>query len=189
MLSKHHPNVYSDSDRQYIKKSLSEVTSITNYKNFLEIWKSCDFESSQVNENLLDHNYLFRQDFDRDAIQEALDRNTDHPEIRCLVADIRHLEQEIDLNVIAKKLTNKIFNSIGRRIPVVQDVSCLERELLNLKFDLGVEKLAIALYGRSANEAINQLCQNLAPIQTRLFTGGQTTQELITNINAWLSEM
>jgi hypothetical protein len=51
------------------------------------------------------------------------------------------------------------------------------------------EKLAIALYGKSANEAINQLCQNLSPIQTRLFTGGQTTQELINKINAWLSEM
>lgn len=190
LLSKHHPNVYSDSDRQYIKKSLSEVTSITNYKNFLEIWKSCDFESSQVNENLLDHNYLFRQDFDRDAIQEALDRNTDHPEIRCLVVDVRHLEQESDPNVIAKKLTNKIFNSIGRRIPVVQDVSCLERELLNLKFELGFEKLAIALFGNSANEAIVKLCQNLTEsIQIRLFTGGQTTQELIAKINAWLSEM
>ena len=49
--------------------------------------------------------------------------------------------------------------------------------------------LAIALYGKSANEAIAQLCQNLAPIHIRLFTGGQTTQELITQINAWLSEM
>ena len=52
-----------------------------------------------------------------------------------------------------------------------------------------MDSLAIALYGKSANEAIAQLCQNLAPIQMRLFTGGQTTQELITKINAWLSEM
>ena len=56
-----------------------------------------------------------------------------------------------------------------------------------------MDSLAIALYGhktgKSANEAIAQLCQSLAPIQTRLFTGGQTTQELITKINAWLSEM
>jgi len=52
------------------------------------------------------------------------------------------------------------------------------------------EKLAIALYGKSANEAIDQLCQNLTElIQIRLFTGGQTTEELITQINAWLSEM
>ena len=52
-----------------------------------------------------------------------------------------------------------------------------------------MDRCAIALYGKSANEAINQLCQNLAPIQTRLFTGGQTTEELITQINAWRSEM
>ena len=132
---------------------------------------------------------LESQLIDCDAIQKELDRNTDHPEIRCLVIDIRHLEQESDPNVIAKKLTNKIFNSIGRRIPVVQDVSCLERELLNLKFEPSFENLAIALYGKSANEAINQLCQSLTPIQIRPFTGGQTTQELITQINAWLSEM
>jgi len=87
------------------------------------------------------------------------------------------LEQESDPNVIAKKLTNKIFNSIGRRIPVVQDVSCLERELLNLKFDLGVEKLAIALYSKRANEVINQLCQSLTDsIQICPFTGEKSTQ-------------
>ena len=126
---------------------------------------------------------------DFNVVQKELDRNADHPEIRCLVVDVRQLEQESEPNVIAKKLTNKIFNSIGRRIPVVQDVSCLERELLNLRFDLGFEKLAIALYGKNANEAINQLCQSLTPIQIRLFTGGQTTEELITQINAWLSEM
>ncbi len=133
--------------------------------------------------------YLESQLIDCDAIQKELDRNANHPEIRCLVVDIHQLEQESDPNVIAKKLTNKIFNSIGRRTPVVQDVSCLERELLNLKFDLGVEKFAIALYGKSANEAIHQLCQSLAPIQIRLFTGEQTTQELIIQINAWLLEM
>ena len=52
-----------------------------------------------------------------------------------------------------------------------------------------IDELAIALYGKSANEAIGQLCQNLSPIQTRLFTGGQTTQELMSKIKAWLSEM
>ena len=129
---------------------------------------------------------LENQFIDCDSVQEELDRNADHPEIRCLVIDIRQLEQESDPNVIARKLTNKIFNSIGRRIPVVQDVSCLERELLNLKFDLGVEKLAIALYGNSANEAINQLCQNLSPIYTRLFTGGQTSEQLTNEVKAWL---
>ncbi len=125
-----------------------------------------------------------------DTIQTELDRTAEHPEIRCLVVDIRQLEQESDPNVIAKKLTNKIFNSIGRRIPVVQDISCLERELLNLKFDLGFEKLAIALYGKSANEAIHQLCQSLTEsIPIRPFTGEKSTQELVTQINAWLSEM
>ena len=52
-----------------------------------------------------------------------------------------------------------------------------------------IDELAIALYGKSANEAITQLCQTLSPIQTRPFTAEQTTQELITQINAWLSEM
>jgi len=65
----------------------------------------------------------------------------------------------------------------------------LKHELLNLKFELGFEKLAIALYGKNANEAIAQLCQSLAPIPISPFTGGQTTQELIAKINAWLSEM
>ena len=92
ILSKYYPDIYSDSDRQYIKKSLSEVTSITNYKNFLDIWKSCDFKSSQVDENLLEPDYLFRQVFDRDAVQKSLDLNTDHPEIRCLFVDIHHLD-------------------------------------------------------------------------------------------------
>ena len=133
---------------------------------------------------------LESQFIDHDLVQNQLDRNADHPEIRCLVVDIRYLEQESDPNVIAKKLTNKIFNSIGRRIPVVQDISCLKRELLNLKFDLGVEKLAIALYGKSANEAIHQLCQSLTEsIPIRPFTGEKSTQELVTQINAWLSEM
>jgi hypothetical protein len=79
---------------------------------------------------LLDHNYLFRQDFDRDAIQEALDRNTDHPEIRCLVVDICHLEQESDPNVVAEEIAIKIFDSLGRKIPEIQRVSSLKRELL-----------------------------------------------------------
>jgi transcriptional regulator with XRE-family HTH domain len=133
---------------------------------------------------------LESQLIDCEAIQKELDLNADHPEICCLVVDIHQLEEESDPNVIAKKLTNKIFNSIGRRIPVVQDISCLKRELLNLKFDLGVEKLAIALYGKSTNEAIDQLCQNLAEsVPIRPFTGEKSTQELVTQINAWLSEM
>ncbi len=130
---------------------------------------------------------LESQLIDFDAIQKELDRNTDHPEIRCLVIDIRNLEQESDPNVIAKKLTNKIFNSIGRRIPVVQDVSCLERELLNLKLEPSFENLAIALYGKSANEAIAQLCQSLTEsIQMRPFTGEKTSEQLTNEVKAWL---
>jgi len=165
------------------------------YIDFYSAWHSQPISTHpEVTNSILLNNTnkiqtLESQLIDCDTIQEELDRTADHPEIRCLVVDIRHLEQESDPNVLAKKLTNKIFNSIGRRIPVIQDVSCLERELLNLKFDLGVEKLAIALYSDSENNEIEQLCQNLAPIQTRLFTGGQTTQELITKINAWLLEM
>jgi len=66
----------------------------------------------------------------------------------------------------------------------------LKHELLNLKFELSFEKLAIAFYGKSANEAIDQLCQSLTEsIPIRPFTGEQTTQKLINKINAWLSEM
>jgi hypothetical protein len=132
---------------------------------------------------------LESQFIDHDLVQKQLDCNTDHPEIRCLVVDIRHLEQESNPNVIAEEIAIKIFDSLGRKIPEIQRVSSLKRELLNLKFELGFEKLAIALYGKSANKAIAQLCQSLAPIQIRPFIGGQTTQELITQINAWLSEM
>jgi len=53
-----------------------------------------------------------------------------------------------------------------------------------------IDELAIALYGKSANEAIHQLCQSLTEsIPIRPFTGEKSTQELINQINAWLSEM
>ena len=168
----------------YILWRCSEILS---YPNFYQAWHPAAFPEFLIGKPELE--YLENNLLSIDTIQTELDRTTDHPEIRCLVVDIRQLEQESDPNVIAKKLTNKIFKSIGRRIPVVQDVSCLERELLNLKLEPSFEKLAIALYGKSANEAIHQLCQSLTPIQTRLFTGGQTTQELINQIKAWLSEM
>ena len=163
---------------------LWRCSELMNYKSFYDSWHREAFTKT------LNLSYLEGQLIDCGEIQKELDRNTDHPKIRCLVVDIRHLEQESDPNVIAKKLANKIFNSIGLRIPVVQDVSCLERELLNLKFDLGVENLAIALYGNRANEAIYQLCQSLTDsIQICPFPEEQTTQKLITKINAWLSEM
>lgn len=49
------------------------------------------------------------------------------------------------------------------------------------------EKLAIALYGKSTNEAINQLCQSLTDsIQVSPFTGEKSTQELTNEVKAWL---
>jgi hypothetical protein len=51
------------------------------------------------------------------------------------------------------------------------------------------ENIAIPLYSNKNNQAITQLCQTLTLIQTRPFTAEQTTQELITKIKAWLSEM
>ncbi len=164
-----------------------------SYPDFYKAWHS---QPTSIHPEIVDitpsnntHSIqtLESQLIDCDAIQKELDRTAAHPEIRCLVVDVRQLEQERDPNVIAKKLTNKIFNSIGRRIPVVQDVSCLERELLNLKFDLGVEKLAIALYGKSANEAIHHLCQSLTEsIPIRQFTGEKTSEQLTNEVKAWL---
>ena len=172
-----------DSSRFEIQELYNTVWQISQNMSYLSFYSAWNLHSSCIN-NI--NNKLI----DFEAIQKELDLNAVHAEIRCLVVDVRHLEQESDPKVIAKKLTNKIFNSIGRRIPVVQDVSCLERELLNLKFEPDFEKLAIALYGKSANEAINQLCQSLTDsIQIRLFTGEKNTQELITQINAWRSEM
>ncbi len=109
----------------------------TSYSDFYKAWHSPNISiHPEIADTIPSNNTnkiqaLESQLIDCEAIQKELDSNTDHPEIRCLVVDIRQLEQESDPNVIAKKLTNKIFNSIGRRIPVVQDVSCLERELLN----------------------------------------------------------
>ena len=193
-----HPSLKDKSYAAYQKchKILWHFSQKMNYPDFYEAWHSQPTSTHpEVTDTIPSNNTnkiqtLESQLIDCSVIQTELDRNTDHPEICCLVVDIRQLEQESDPNVIAKKLTNKIFNSIGRRIPVVQDVSCLERELLNLKFELGFEKLAIALYGKSANEAINQLCQSLTEsIPIRPFPEGQTTEELIAKINAWLSEM
>ncbi|OYQ63600.1 hypothetical protein B9G53_15945 [Pseudanabaena sp. SR411] len=182
--------IYCKSDMKRIYEYLLATTDNINYVTFNDICQACSSNLGLLKlSSAEDISYLYSQFIDIDKVQEQIDRHADHPEIRCLVVDIRHLEQERDPNVIAKKLTNKIFNSIGRRIPVVQDVACLERELLNLKLEPEFEKLAIALYGKSANEAIAQLCQSLSPIQTCLFTGEQTTQELIIQINAWLSEM
>ena len=49
--------------------------------------------------------------------------------------------------------------------------------------------IAIALYCCEENPTIGKLCHDLDPIQINLFTREQTSQELITKINAWLLEM
>jgi len=58
-----------------------------------------------------------------------------------------------------------------------------------MKFELSVEKLAIALYCREENPTIGKLCHDLNPIQINLFTGEQTTEKLIKRIENWLSEI
>ena len=108
----------------------------------------------------------------RDIVQTNLDLSSDHPKIRCLVADIRHLEQESDPNVIAQKIVNRIFDSLGLEIPIIQNIAVFETVLINLQRKLDVNTLAIALYSKSANEAIHQLCQNLTDsIHICPFTG------------------
>jgi len=166
-----------------------------SYPDFYEAWHSqpsihpemADITPSNSRNKI---QILESQLIDFNAVQKELDRTNDRPEeVCCIVVDIRQLEQESDPNAIAEEIGIRIFDTLGLEIPEIQRVSNLKRELTNLKHKLGVKKIAIALYGKSANEAIEQLCQSLAPIQTRLFTGGQSTQELITKINAWLSEM
>jgi hypothetical protein len=48
-------------------------------------------------------------------------------------------------------------------------------------------KLAIAFYGKSANEVIDQLCQSLTnSIHICPFTGEKSTQQLTNEVKAWL---
>jgi len=102
---------------------------------------------------------------DCDSVQKELDRTNDRPEeIRCIVVDIRKLEQESDLNAIAEEIGIRIFDSLGFEIPEIRRVSNLKRELSNLKHKLGVEKLSIALYCREENPIIGKLCHDLDPI-------------------------
>ena len=50
-----------------------------------------------------------------------------------------------------------------------------------------IDELAIALYGKSANEAINQLCQSLTDsIHICPFTGEKSTQQLTKEVKDWL---
>jgi hypothetical protein len=166
-----------------------------SYPDFYEAWHSQPTSTHpEIADTIPSNNTnkiqtLESQLIDCNAIQKELDRNADHPEIRCLVIDIHHLEQESDQNLLSKRIWNGLQKQLPDfELPKVNDIGDLEYELNKLQRILG-KTLAIALYGKSANEAIAQLCQSLSPIQTRLFTGGQTTQELINKINAWLSEM
>lgn len=171
----------------------------SKHMSFPEFYHACheclksthpEIEDTSPSNNVEAIHNLNSQFFDRDKLQEELDRSNDFPDMRCIVVDIHPFTQEIDLTTLTKEIAIKIYNSLGCKIPEVYDTKDLKRELLNLQRILGVEKLAIALYGNSANEAINQLCQSLTEsIQIRPFTGGQTTQELMAKINAWLSEM
>ncbi|MFO0126110.1 MAG: hypothetical protein ACK54J_02580, partial [Pseudanabaena sp.] len=102
-----------------------------SYPDFYEAWHSQptsthpEIADTIPSNNINKIQTLESQLIDCEAIQKELDLNADHPEICCLVVDIHQLEEESDPNVIAKKLTNKIFNSIGRRIPVVQDIGSI----------------------------------------------------------------
>ncbi|BBC26957.1 hypothetical protein [Pseudanabaena sp. ABRG5-3] len=164
-------------DYSYCYLLLCNCAKNLSYERFYQVWHS----SNDVIYNL-ETQFVSCED-----IQKELDRNTEHPEIRCLVVDIRHLEQESDLNIIAEEIAIKIFDSLGRKIPEINRVSNLKRELINLKRILEVKKLAIALYGKSANEAINQLCQNLTDsIHICPFTGEKSTQQLTKEVKDWL---
>ncbi|MBD2177118.1 NACHT domain-containing protein [Pseudanabaena sp. FACHB-1998] len=157
-----------------------------SYPEFYEAWHSSNRSNNSKFVNTHTIQTLESQFIDCDAIQKALG-NTDHPEIRCLVVDVRYLEQESDPNVIAEEIAIKIFDSLGREIPEINRVSNLKRELINLKRVLGFEKLAIALYAKNANEAIDQLCQSLTEsIQIRPFIGEKSTQQLTNEVKAWL---
>jgi transcriptional regulator with XRE-family HTH domain len=128
-------------------------------------------------------------DFDRIKIE--LDAFNEYYEIRCLVIDIRHLDQESEITLISQKIANRIFDSLGMEIPVIQNITILEAVLLNLKRKIGTNKLAIALLGAGDNQAITQLCHELAipSVEFRLFREEQSTEQVVTQIRAWLSEI
>ena len=177
---------------EYFGELICTISQDMSYPEFYKLWHSYDSEvtTSPVETPPLNETELLQllenQFIDLNAVQKEIDRTAKHPEIRCVVVDVRDLEQESDLNVIAEEIAIKIFDSLGREIPEINRVSNLKRELINLKRVLGVEELAIALYGKRANEAIHQLCQSLSPIQMCLFTGEQTSEQLTNEVKAWL---
>jgi len=187
----------NDNRNNCIFQVLWECSKIMSYPDFLNALhdkqKSIhpEVEDNAPSRNKETINQLNNLIFDSHKVQVEIDNYINSSKKICLFIDCRDLEQEKNSNLIIQKIGVKIFESLDLdfEIPEIQQVSNLKSELTNLQRKPDVKKIAIALYSNSANEAIEQLCQSLAPIQTRLFTGGQTTQELITKINAWLSEM
>ena len=189
---------YEDDNRNNcIFQVLWECSKIMSYPDFLNAWhdkqKSIhpEVEDNAPSKNKETINQLNNLIFDSHKVQVEIDNYINSSKKICLFIDCRDLEQEKNSNLIIQKIGVKIFESLDLdfEISEIQQVSNLKSELTNLQRKPDVKKIAIALYSNSANEAIEQLCQNLAPIQTRLFTGEQTTQELIIKINAWLLEM
>jgi hypothetical protein len=168
---------------------LWRCSEVLSYLDFYQAWHPDAFPKMTPEKQ--DLSFLANKLIDCDAVQEMIDHSNRHPEIRCLVVDIRELEEVSDPNVMAEEICLRIFDSLGRRIPEVQRVSSLKRELLNLKFDLGVEKLAIALYGAGDNQEISNFCHDLAilSIEIRLFGEVQSSEQIVTQIKAWLSEI
>jgi hypothetical protein len=169
-------------------EAISHCAQNMRYPEFYKAWHSSNRAS---NSKLVNTNKIQTLDsqFICEEIQKELDRTTKHPEICCLVVDISHLENLTDQNLLSKRIWNGLQKQFPYfELPKVNDIGDLEYELNKLQRNLG-KTLAIALYGKSANEAIHQLCKSLAPIQIHPFTGGQTTQELINRINAWLLEI
>ncbi|CAN1209909.1 hypothetical protein TUMEXPCC7403_06765 [Tumidithrix helvetica PCC 7403] len=124
------------------------------------------------------------------SVQEYLDRFSTYPKIHCLVINITHLENEIDRNLLSKRIWNGLQKHFpDSNLPRVNDIGDLEYELNQRQKQQG-KKLAIALYCREETEAIAQLCRQIAisSIHIRSFPKVQTTDQLIAQIQAWLSE-
>jgi energy-coupling factor transporter ATP-binding protein EcfA2 len=167
---------------------LWRCSELMNYKDFFEAWHPDAFTKMPTVKQ--DLSSIESQFVNLKLLQEELDRTNDHSEeIRCIVVDIRQLEQESDPNAIAEEIGIRIFDTLGLEIPDIQRVSNLKRELTNLKHKLDVKKIAIALYCREENPTIGKLCGDLNPIQINLFTGEQTTEELTGHIETWLSRL
>jgi energy-coupling factor transporter ATP-binding protein EcfA2 len=171
-----------DSSRFEIQELYNTAWQISQNMSYLSFYSAWNSHSSYIN-NL--NNKLI----DFEAIQKELDHINEYPKIRCLVVDISHLENFTDQNLLSKRIWNGLQKQLPDfELPKINDIGDLEYELNKLQRNLG-KTLAIALYGKSANDAIDQLCQNLAPIQIRLFTGGQTSEQLINDVKAWLRKI